>query len=205
MRKHLSYANVVATLALFSALGGSAYAALRITGRDVVDGSLSGADVRDGSLGGTDVRDGSLRARDFRTGDLPAGARGPAGPQGAPGPAGPAGVAGPQGAAGSNGAPGVVRAFGVVNADGSLAPGAKGIVSSRAVRPGLAGTEYCVKFDFVPTTIVATQAGPSGTGTPLTVVASSQGFGDCNFDERPIDLLLPSGLPVAANVAVMAN
>ena len=37
IRKRLTYANVMATLAVFIALGGSSYAALTITGRDVVN------------------------------------------------------------------------------------------------------------------------------------------------------------------------
>lgn len=44
-RARLSYANVVGTLALFVALGGSSYAALKVTGLDVVDGSLTDADI----------------------------------------------------------------------------------------------------------------------------------------------------------------
>jgi hypothetical protein len=35
--RHLTYANVMATIAVFVALGGSSYAALRITGHDVVN------------------------------------------------------------------------------------------------------------------------------------------------------------------------
>jgi hypothetical protein len=42
----LSYANVTATLALFVALGGRAYAAATISGADVVDESLTGADIK---------------------------------------------------------------------------------------------------------------------------------------------------------------
>ena len=60
LRSRLTYANVVATLALFSALGGSAYATLRVTGANVVDGSLTGADIRNGSLTGADIRNKSL-------------------------------------------------------------------------------------------------------------------------------------------------
>ena len=41
-RRHLSYANVTATLALVLSLTAGAYAAVRITGKEVVDGSLSG-------------------------------------------------------------------------------------------------------------------------------------------------------------------
>jgi hypothetical protein len=43
--------NVVAYLALFVALGGTAYAAAKFTGADVVDNSLTGADVLESSLG----------------------------------------------------------------------------------------------------------------------------------------------------------
>ena len=91
----LSYANVVASLALFVALGGSSYAAVSITGKEVRDGSLTGRDMRDGSLTGRDIRTGSLTsrvvrdhsllARDFAAGQLP---RGPRGNPGPPGPAG---------------------------------------------------------------------------------------------------------------------
>jgi hypothetical protein len=84
----LTYANVVATLALFVALGGTSYAALGITGRDVRDGSLRGRDIHKGSLKSKQVKDGSLLARDFKAGQLPAGAAGPAGPAGSAGPAG---------------------------------------------------------------------------------------------------------------------
>lgn len=92
-RKRLSYANVVASLALFAALGGSSYAAISVTGAQVRDGSLSGRDVHNGSLTSRDVRDQSLLARDFRSGQLTQGPkgdpgeRGPAGPRGEPGPA----------------------------------------------------------------------------------------------------------------------
>ena len=69
LRSHLTYANVTATLALFVALGGSSYAALSITGRDVKNNSLTGRDVR--SLTTKDVRDGSLQARDLAADTLP--------------------------------------------------------------------------------------------------------------------------------------
>jgi type VI protein secretion system component Hcp len=90
LTRRLTYANVTSTACLFMLLGGSAYAATAITGRDVRNGSLTSADVRDHSL----------RARDFRAGELPRGPRGdtgPAGPPGQPGAAGPQGEAGPAG------------------------------------------------------------------------------------------------------------
>jgi hypothetical protein len=119
--RHLSYANVMATIAVFVALGGSSYAALKVTGRDVQDGSLTGRDVRDGSLTGRDVRDGSLTGRDVRDGSLTGrdikdrsvsardlapgvirqGPAGPQGPQGAKGDQGPTGERGPRGETGT--------------------------------------------------------------------------------------------------------
>lgn len=56
----LTYANVVATLALFVALGGSSYAALTITGRDVKDGSLTARDIKRNALGGGRIKESQL-------------------------------------------------------------------------------------------------------------------------------------------------
>ena len=110
-RIRLSYANLVASLALFAALGGSSYAAISVTGKQVRDGSLSGRDVRNASLTGKDVRDRSLLARDFKPGQLPAG---PAGPQGPVGPQGVPGAQGAQGVPGAQGTPGTAGATNVV-------------------------------------------------------------------------------------------
>src|SRR4051812_10228171 len=74
MRRHLSYSNVTATLALFIALGGSSYAALRITGRDVANGSLTGKDIKKRSVPVNRLR-----------GPLPKGPAGAQGPKGDPG------------------------------------------------------------------------------------------------------------------------
>jgi hypothetical protein len=87
LRTRLTYANVMATVAVFIALGGSSYAALRITGKNVPKDALTGADiknltgrdVRNNRLTGADVtglrsgdiRDRSLLAADFRAGELP--------------------------------------------------------------------------------------------------------------------------------------
>ena len=59
LRSQLTYANVVATLALFLALGGVGYAAVVVTGKNVKDGSLTGKDVRDGSLRTADLAKGA--------------------------------------------------------------------------------------------------------------------------------------------------
>jgi hypothetical protein len=65
LRGRLSYANVVATLALFIALGGSSYAALTVTGKNVRNGSLTGKDVKRNSLTGRQIREGRLDSVPF--------------------------------------------------------------------------------------------------------------------------------------------
>jgi hypothetical protein len=60
LRRRLTYANVMATLAVFIALGGSSYAALTVTGRDVKNGSLTFRDLRRESLGGNRIKESHL-------------------------------------------------------------------------------------------------------------------------------------------------
>jgi Collagen triple helix repeat (20 copies) len=98
-RLKLTYANVIATLALFLALGGGgAWAATTIS-----NNSVGTSQLKNGAVTGQKVSEGSLLAKDFQSGQLPSGAVGPVGPTG---PEGPAGPAGPQGAAGAKGATG---------------------------------------------------------------------------------------------------
>jgi hypothetical protein len=73
----------MATIALFVALGGTSYAALKITGKQVKDNSLTGRDIK--NLKSPDVSNGSLLAKDFKGGELPQGPQGPQGLTGAPG------------------------------------------------------------------------------------------------------------------------
>jgi hypothetical protein len=65
LRRHISYANVVATFALFVAIGGSSYAALHIGSRDIVNNSVRSVDVRNNGIVSRDVRNRSLRGRDL--------------------------------------------------------------------------------------------------------------------------------------------
>jgi hypothetical protein len=95
----------MATIAVFVALGGTSYAALRITGKHVRDRSLTGRDLRTGSVTGRAIRDRSLTAKEI-AGGLPAGPRGATGPAGPRGATGPAGARGPQGEPGPPGPPG---------------------------------------------------------------------------------------------------
>jgi hypothetical protein len=64
------YANVVATLALVVALGGTSYAAVKVTGKDVKNNSLTGKDVKNNSLTGKDLKKQSVPL-DRLSGSLP--------------------------------------------------------------------------------------------------------------------------------------
>jgi hypothetical protein len=63
IRSRLSYANVMATIAVFIALGGVTWAAATINGRDVINNSLTGKDIKDHSRVDT-CPDGSKRFGD---------------------------------------------------------------------------------------------------------------------------------------------
>src|SRR5262249_39727182 len=84
MRRHLSYANVAATLALFLAMGGGALAANHYLINSTKQINPRALRLLRGARGAT-------------------GARGPMGAQGLPGPRGATGAQGPRGAAGSPG------------------------------------------------------------------------------------------------------
>jgi hypothetical protein len=59
--ERVTYANVVATLALFVAVGGSAYAAVTIDSSDVKDHSLKGQDLKANTVTGKQVKEKSLK------------------------------------------------------------------------------------------------------------------------------------------------
>ncbi len=86
-RRRPQPALVISMVALFVSLGGTGYAAVAITGKNVTDGSLSGKDIKNSSLRGADVRNGSLTVGDFSAGTRSS-------LRGAPGATGPAGATG---------------------------------------------------------------------------------------------------------------
>lgn len=61
-RPRLTYANVVATLALFIALGGSSYAALKISGKEIQKNTITGKNIKRNSLGRRQIKESSLSA-----------------------------------------------------------------------------------------------------------------------------------------------
>jgi hypothetical protein len=62
LARHLSYGNVVATLALFAALGGSAYAATTINGNKIVKHSIGGGKLKNGTLTSAQIKQSSLNS-----------------------------------------------------------------------------------------------------------------------------------------------
>lgn len=96
VRRHLSYPNVVATVALFVALGGTSYAALQLP-RDSVGAkqlrakAVGPSELRSKAVGGRHLRAGSVTTSKLSRTTREA-LRGSAGPTGPPGPAGPSGL-----------------------------------------------------------------------------------------------------------------
>ena len=63
LRQRLTYANVMSTVAVFVALGGSSYAALQIDSGDIANNSVRGIDVRNRSLGERELKRNALGGR----------------------------------------------------------------------------------------------------------------------------------------------
>ena len=66
----LSFANVVSVLALFVALGGSSYAAMKIGSDEIADNSVRGRDIHKDTVRGTDIRNNDVKGRDVRDNTL---------------------------------------------------------------------------------------------------------------------------------------
>jgi hypothetical protein len=130
LRPKLTYANVIATLALFLALGGGAAYAASTPARNTV----GTRQLKKAAVTGAKVKDGSLGAVDFKAGQLPRGERGAVGERG---------PQGPQGAAGAPGATDVVVRYG---SDGKPKEGESG-QSVASCLPGEAVTGG--GFDFI--------------------------------------------------------
>jgi hypothetical protein len=176
-----THATLVAYLALFVALGGSSYAAMKVTGKDVPKDALTGADiknltgkdVRNNSLTGADVRNltsgdianGTLLAEDFAPGQLPSGGQGPKGDTGAAGATNVAvrwsGQAFASGGGPPIGSGGGFGAFAGCTGRGCLARGGAGGDANGANQGGAGGNGNCDGQGCLA------QGGPGGKGSPV--------------------------------------
>jgi len=94
IRKRLTFANIVACLALFVALGGASYAATQLP-----KNSVGSKQIQKNAVNSAKVKDHSLKAVDFQNGQLPSGPKGETGPRGEKGDTGATGPEGPAGPA----------------------------------------------------------------------------------------------------------
>jgi hypothetical protein len=67
LRARLTYANVVATLALFLALGGVSYGALRIGSASIANNSVRTQDLRNNDIRSKDIHNRTIVGRDVLT------------------------------------------------------------------------------------------------------------------------------------------
>jgi hypothetical protein len=67
IRRHLSYANVVASLALLLALGGGAYAVNRVNSHEIVNGTIKSVDLHNRkAVRAADVKRNGLRGKQIK-------------------------------------------------------------------------------------------------------------------------------------------
>jgi hypothetical protein len=99
IRARLTYANVMATLAVFVALGGTSYAVVQLPRNSVGAAQIrrdavGSSELRNSAVSSRSIRDRSIRLRDVSSSARQAlrGAKGDPGPKGDAGPAGPSGV-----------------------------------------------------------------------------------------------------------------
>ena len=89
IRSHLSYANVVATGALFVALGGTSYAVTQlprnsVTAKQIRSAAVGPSELRTGAVRSKAIKDRAVALRDISVGARSS-LRGQTGPQGPPG------------------------------------------------------------------------------------------------------------------------
>jgi hypothetical protein len=94
IRKRLTYANVMSSIAVFLVLGGAAFAATQLPknsvgSKQLKKNAVTAAKIKKDAVNSAKVKNGSLKASDFAAGQLPAGPKGEKGDRGAQGAVGP--------------------------------------------------------------------------------------------------------------------
>ncbi|HMJ34274.1 MAG TPA: hypothetical protein VK501_10170 [Baekduia sp.] len=200
--------NLVGYLALFAALGGTSYAAVRLTPGSVTSRVLAPAAVTHGKLAagsvdGRNVIDGTLKRADFAHGTLAAlsgassnaaakgsaGANGSKGTEGAGGRAGTPGPAGPAGPAGADGSGAIV-----VRARGTQTVGAPHGATTNVPVDGGTWTQAPGDVDLV-----------TGSATITTPSACTGSFGNAlmlQVDGKPATFAVAPTAPASTTVTM---
>jgi hypothetical protein len=61
---------IVSALALVVASGGTSYAAMQITSKDIKNGTIQSKDIKDGGVKSRDIKDGTIKEKDLKKGLL---------------------------------------------------------------------------------------------------------------------------------------
>ena len=69
-RSRMTFSNLTALLALFVALGGSSYAAIRVGSAEIADNSIRSQDIHDDEVRGRDIAKDTVRGTDIRDNDI---------------------------------------------------------------------------------------------------------------------------------------
>jgi hypothetical protein len=137
LRKRLTYANTMSSIAIFVALGGGAYATTQLQKNSVGASQLKANSITSGK-----VKDGSLLSADFKPGQIPTGATG------ATGAAGAAGTKGDTGAAGAKGETGAAGPFPATLPAGKTITGAWGFLGDDDGVGGHEGAATAISFPY---------------------------------------------------------
>jgi hypothetical protein len=142
IRKRLTYANLMSSIAVFLVLGGATAFAAAQLGKNTVGTKQ----LKKNAVTGVKVKDGSLTAADFKPGQLPAGAAGKEGKQGQQGKQGPEGKQGQIGPSDLYSAVGPFRTLNtgetkVSVASVTLPPGSYQVIASQTAQPSGGGAE----------------------------------------------------------------
>ena len=152
-----SVATAIALVALFVALGGSSYAAIKIGSAQIANNSVKSVDLKNKGIAKKDLSPKAIAALAGQKGDQ-----------------------GEKGDKGDPGAPGTAVAYAYVNADGSVDESrSKGIADANVVANG--GIYGFRGLGFEPKSVVTTMAFDSAAVTGNNASGGAAYIGDCNF------------------------
>jgi hypothetical protein len=192
----LTYANVMSTVAVFVALGGTSYAAVKLT-----KNSVRSSHIKNGQVYSSDIRNGTVRAIDLHKSIRPGagtpgstGSTGLGGTTGAAGPAGPVGPVGPAGPAGADGAPGAT------GPTGATGPAGAAVVASR-----IGGTALSVTSDsYGPDLLLLSWTQPAGALDEVRGFMQASWPSSCSQAGEGVDVKITdeAGVEISPDVPV---